>query len=119
MVLNNDGMHNKRLGAQGEKAARGYLKRSGWKILEKNYKNPFGEIDIIAKRGDVIAFIEVKTRLSDKYGTPSEAVGNQRKLKYINGANFYFAGKEIEFTVRFDIIEVENGRINHIENAFY
>ena len=119
MVLNRDGMHNKMLGERGEKAAREYLKKNGWEILEKNYKNPFGEIDIIAKKDDVIAFIEVKTRLSDKYGTPSEAVGKQRKLRYIRGANYYFAGKDIDFTVRFDIIEIENGRINHIENAFY
>lgn len=119
MVLDKDGLHNKRLGARGEKAAREYLKKNGWKILEKNYKNPFGEIDIIAQKDDTIAFIEVKTRLSDKYGSPSEAVGNQRKLRYIRGANYYFAEKEINFTVRFDIIEVENGRINHIENAFY
>lgn len=119
MELNRDGMHNRRLGAKGEKTARRYLKKNGWKILKKNYKNPFGEVDIIAKKGDTVAFIEVKTRLSDIYGAPSEAVSEQRKLRYIRGANYYFLGKEIDFTVRFDIIEIENGRINHIENAFY
>ena len=51
MVLKSDGMYNKKLGARGEKAAREYLKKNGWEILESNYKNPFGEIDIIAKKG--------------------------------------------------------------------
>ena len=115
---NKDSFHNKKLGAKGEAKARSYLKKNGWQILEKNYKNPFGEIDIIAKKGEVIAFIEVKTRLSDIFGLPSEAVTNMRKLRYIRGANYYFINKIIDCTVRFDIIEVFKDKINHIENAF-
>ena len=110
---------NKKLGKLGEKNARRFLKRQGWKIVEKNYVNPFGEVDIIARKGEVLAFIEVKTRLSDTYGSPSEAVTPARQRKYIQAAKFYFAGREINCTVRFDIIEVFNGEINHIENAFY
>lgn len=111
-------MHNKRLGEKGEKKARRYLRLRGWKILEKNYKNPFGEIDIIAKRKGIIAFIEVKTRLSDVFGTPSQAVTEQRKQRYISGAKCYFANTRITDTVRFDVIEIFQGKINHIENAF-
>ena len=111
--------HNKQLGAAGEKKARAYLKLHGWKILEKNFKNPFGEVDIIAKKGDVIAFIEVKTRLSESYGAPSQAVNERRKQRYIMGAKYYFINREMDCTVRFDIIEILNGKINHIENAFY
>lgn len=113
-----DGLHNRELGAKGEKKACSYLKKNGWKILERNYKTPFGEIDIIAKKDEVIAFIEVKTRLSDIFGSPSEAVTYQRKLRYIRGANYYFTNKIIDFTVRFDIIEVFRDELNHIENAF-
>lgn len=112
-------LHNKKLGAEGEKKARNYLRLHGWKILEKNYKNPFGEVDVIAKKGDTIAFIEVKTRLSESYGAPSEAVDKRRKNRYIMGAKYYFLNREIDCTVRFDIIEILNGKINHIENAFY
>ena len=115
---NKDSLHNKTLGIKGEKKARSYLKENGWKILEKNYKTPFGEIDIIARKDDVVAFIEVKTRLSDIFGAPSEAVTNMRKLRYIRGANYYFTNKTIDFTVRFDIIEVYRDKLNHIENAF-
>ena len=110
---------NKALGKKGERQAELYLKRSGYKILERNYKNPFGEVDIIAEKGDVVAFVEVKTRLNDNYGAPSEAVGIKRREKYIKAAQFYFCGKQIDTTVRFDIIEIVRGEINHIENAFY
>ena len=109
---------NKKLGARGEKQACRYLQKSGYKILERNYKNPFGEIDIVAQKDDTIAFIEVKTRLNENYGTPSEAVDNKRRYKYVKGAEYYFYGREMDCTVRFDIIEILRGEINHIENAF-
>jgi len=110
---------NIKLGKKGERKARRYLWFRGWKILEKNYKNPFGEVDIIAKKKGVIAFIEVKTRLSDIFGLPNEAVTENRKRRYIMAAKYYFAGRESDCTVRFDIIEVFRGQLNHIENAFY
>ncbi len=110
--------HNKRLGNRGENQACKYLKKSGYSILERNFQNPFGEIDIIAQKDDTVAFIEVKTRLNDNYGAPSEAVDKKRRFRYIKGAEYYFLGKQIEVTVRFDIIEILRGEINHIENAF-
>ena len=109
---------NKELGKRGENQAVRYLKHSGYKILKRGYKNPFGEVDIIASKEDVIAFIEVKTRLSENYGSPSEAVDSKRREKYIQAAKYYFYGKQIEAVVRFDIIEILRGEINHIENAF-
>ncbi len=109
----------KKLGREGEAKARTYLKKQGYKIVEHNYKNPFGEVDIIARKGGVIAFIEVKTRLSDEYGLPSEAVDYYKKRRYIQGAKYYFANREPDCTVRFDVIEIFRGEINHIENAFY
>jgi len=111
-------MHNKQLGKKGERKARWYLRLHGWKILEKNFKSPFGEIDIIARKRDTVAFIEVKTRLTDIFGAPSQAVTRQRQQRYIMGAKYYFANREINCTVRFDIIEIFRGRLNHIENAF-
>ena len=110
---------NKRLGRRGERQAVKYLKRNGYKILESGYKNPFGEVDIIAAKRDTVAFVEVKTRLNENYGAPSEAVDKKRREKYIQAAKYYFYGKQIYVTVRFDIIEILRGEINHIENAFY
>ena len=110
---------NKKLGKEGENIAVKYLKNNGYKILERGYKNPFGEVDIIASKEEVIAFIEVKTRLNENYGAPSEAVDRKRREKYLRAAEYYFYGKQIDVTVRFDIIEILRGEINHIENAFY
>ena len=112
-----DGKANKRLGAKGERLAVKYLKKQGYKILEKNYRTPFCEVDIIAKCGDVLCFCEVKTRNSDVYGSPSEAVNHTKQQRYINAAHHYLNGNE-DCTVRFDIIEVFRGEVNHIENAF-
>lgn len=106
------------LGDRGERRARRYLKRSGYKILERNFKNPFGEVDIIAKKGDVVAFIEVKTRSSDLFGMPSEAVLRDKKRRYVRAAEFYFANRQIDVVVRFDVIEVYRGKVNHILSAF-
>lgn len=109
---------NKKLGERGEKEACRYLKKSGWKILERNFKNPFGEVDIIAERKGVIAFVEVKTRLSDIFGLPSEAVNADRKRRYVKAAEFYFTNRPVDCVLRFDIIEIFRGQINHMENAF-
>ena len=95
-----------------------FLRRSGYKILERNYRSPFGEVDIIAGKGDVVAFVEVKTRSSDRFGSPSEAVDRRRMERYVNAARFYFSGREIGCTVRFDVIEVFGKEINHIVSAF-
>ena len=109
---------NNKKGAKGEKLAARFLKRGGYKILARNFRCPFGEVDIIALKGDVVAFVEVKRRLTDVFGAPSEAVGAERQARYINAARFYFAGREMDCTVRFDVIEVEGSEINHIVSAF-
>lgn len=116
MAINGE---KRRLGFFGESKAAAYLKRQGYKILQRNFRCPFGEVDVIAQKGEVLAFIEVKTRTSDLFGAPNEAVGRDRQARYKNCARFYFSGREIDCTVRFDIVEVTKNGINHIENAFY
>lgn len=116
MAINGE---NRKLGFWGEGKAAAYLKRQGYKILERNFKCPYGEVDIIAQREDVLAFIEVKTRKNDNFGEPNEAVDERRKARYRNCVRFYFSGREIDLTVRFDVIEVKKEGLNHIENAFY
>lgn len=108
----------RRLGFFGEQKAAGYLKRQGYEIVVRNYRCPFGEVDIIAKKDGVLAFVEVKTRTSDNFGQPNEAVDGRRMERYRNCVRYFFTGREIDCTVRFDIIEVTGGGINHIENAF-
>ena len=112
-----NGRAKKQLGAKGEKRAASHLKKQGWKIVETNYRTPFGEVDIIAKRGDMLSFCEVKTRNSDAYGSPSEAVTAAKQKAYVRSAHYYLKNNT-DCTVRFDVIEVYRGKINHIENAF-
>ncbi len=95
------------------------MKHEGYKILETNYKTHIGEIDIIAFDGESIVFIEVKTRLNDDFGAPSEAVTAKKCEKYYKVATEYLVrNKKTESPCRFDVIEIENGEINHIINAF-
>ncbi|MCD7728488.1 MAG: YraN family protein [Clostridia bacterium] len=109
---------NKKLGKKGENMAAKYLKKQGYKILKRNFKTPFGEIDIIAMQQDTVAFVEVKTRLSDIYGAPSESVTRQKCRRYALGAKYFFAERKVDYTIRFDIIEIFEGKINHIISAF-
>lgn len=112
-----DNLYNKKLGAAGEKAAVRYLKKNKYKILEKNYVCQFGEADIIARDGDDFVFVEVKTRTSLIYGEPSEAVTQKRQQNYRRIASAYLGNVERYF-IRFDIIEVLDGKLFHIKNAF-
>lgn len=111
-------------GKAGENAATKFLKKSGYKILERNFRKTYGEIDIIAKCGENIAFVEVKTRKNDCFGTPAEFVTKEKQQKIIKCAYTYIQEQNIDAEFTFDIIEVYmDGRkikeINHIKNAFY
>lgn len=121
------GLRNKIIGQCGEDAAAAFLKKKGYKIIKRNYKNKIGEIDIIAKNNEDMVFVEVKTRSSEKFGTPAEAVTYYKKQKIVNTAKWYLAQNQTELNVRFDIIEVygkftdtsfELSRINHFEQVF-
>lgn len=118
MAINGE---KRRFGFWGERKAARYLKRKGYKILQRNFKCKMGEVDIIAAKGDVIAFVEVKTRKDDRFGQPNEAVGGERMRRYINASRYYFYVNHLhvdDFTTRFDIVEITPEGINHIESAF-
>ena len=111
--------YKKLLGRVGEDKACAFLKREGIKVVERNYKNAFGEIDVIAKDGEYLVFLEVKTRSGDGFGAPSEAVDARKRGKYFRIAQGYLNKKGItDVPIRFDVIEVENESINHIKDAF-
>lgn len=112
------------VGDNGEKLARAYLFKKGYRILEQNYKVSFGEIDIIAEKNSCICFVEVKSRKSNKYGTPEEAITRYKQKKIIKVAQLYIKQKRIKDKYfRFDVIAVvfDNSllkEIKHITNAF-
>ena len=113
--------YKKLLGRIGERSACKFLKKKKYKIIEKNYTTKIGEADLIALYGDLLVFIEVKTRSSVAYGQPGDAVEYNKQRKYVLLAEQYLLNHK-EYSnkcVRFDVIENLNGQINHIENAFY
>ncbi len=120
--------YQRSLGEKGEGLAVKYLKNHGYAICERNYRMPYGEIDIICMKGNVIAFIEVKTRSTKKYGTPGAAVNRPKQLKLSRVALSYISKMQSnEWDYRFDVIEIfiknsdndiSNAKIIHLENAF-
>ncbi len=115
-------MNNKITGKYGEWLAGRYLVQKGYKILSKNYKTPAGEIDIVARDGEKIVFVEVKTRKSDRFGKPFEAVNYKKREKIIKNASLYLSKFKELPSVRFDVISInlqnKDKSIEHIEDAF-
>jgi len=115
-------MNNPKVGTSGEVIVFNYLKKNNYKILQTNYKNKIGEIDIICydKKEDEIVFVEVKSRSTLKFGLPSEAVNLKKQNKIKSTASFYLlVNKKYDNKIRFDILEIlDNKILNHIKYAF-
>ena len=110
-------------GKRGEDIAVAYLKNRGYRIIERNYKCLFGEIDIVAKDGDTVVFVEVKSRKSEKFGDPQGAVGREKQkkisrisLKYLDEKHLY------PCDARFDVVAIKmlpaGSIVELIQNAF-
>jgi putative endonuclease len=111
------------LGRWGEAEAARYLRRLGMKILERNMRTPVGEIDLIARQGRTLVFVEVKTRRSDAFGTPQEAVGPFKQRQILRAAQWYLGdGRGRGLQPRFDVVAVRPGPqgavVEHIPDAF-
>lgn len=117
-VLHISFMNNVEIGNKGEKIARRYLKFRLYKILETNYRRKTGEIDIIAKKGGYIIFIEVKYRNNTNKGLPREAVTAFKQMQIKRTAEMYLMENKLNCDVRFDVIEILGKKIEHIKNAF-
>lgn len=115
----------KQTGDAGEEYCAKHLKKSGFKILDRNYRKPFGEIDIIAVKDNVLCFVEVKTRHYKSMTQPYEAVDFRKRHRIIKAAQAYITEKDYQMFCRFDVCEVITDkdtlkllRLNYIENAF-
>ncbi len=106
------------MGRSGEELTVKYLKKHGYKILERNYKTPFGEADVIAKKGDTYCFVEVKARTSDEYGLPAEAVDEKKRERYRKIAWSYCNRMRKELPCRFDVASVLEGEVEYFEGAY-
>lgn len=110
-------------GKRGEELAEQFLKRKGYKIVERNYRCANGEVDLIALDRKVIVFVEVKTRAAHGYGSPLEAVVFYKQRKMIQAAQFFLHAKKLhQRDARFDVIGISwpgaEPQVEHIQNAF-
>lgn len=119
------GLWNKLFGDRGERAAAKFLKRQGFRIVQRNYSTPWGEIDIVAVDGTTIVFVEVKTRSTVVAGRPEEAVTFDKQKKLTQMALAYLKKHRLlEHPARFDVVAVlwpedaHEPEIRHIRNAF-
>ena len=117
--------YNKEIGKIGENKAKNYLLRRGYEIIAQNYNIKGGEIDIIAKKDGYICFVEVKTRTTDEFGSPSEAVNYQKQQRMVRAARVYLAKIGYDTDCRFDVMEVfynpkslfKTAKINHLTDV--
>ena len=117
-------LKRKEVGSRGEKLAVDFLKRRGYKIIQRNFRCREGEIDIIAQQGDCLVFVEVRTKKGSRFGTPEESVTLSKREKLISLANAYLqAFDNPPAWWRIDVVAVELApdnkvsRLEHIENA--
>lgn len=114
--------HNE-LGKKGELIARKFLEEKGFLIIETNWRHEKDEIDIIAKDGDELVMVEVKTRSTSYFGDPSEAVGAAKESFMIRAAEAYLEISNLNMDTRFDIVSIvidnDSENIEHIKDAFY
>ena len=117
-------MSTKDIGLKGELLAEAFLKKQGYRIVERNFRCKFGEIDIIGFKKGVLSFIEVKTRSSDAFGQPIEAVDKTKQRRLVRLANYYLYKKKSgdALPCRFDVVSVlmnkDKPEIEFIQNAF-
>lgn len=111
------------LGSEGEQIAADWYEANGYEVLERNWRRREGEIDLIVRRGKTVAFCEVKTRSSDRYGSGVESVvaSKQRRIRRLAGRWLSERAPQAgrgRLDVRFDVVDITAGRIDVVEHAF-
>lgn len=114
--------HNE-LGKKGEQLAVDYLQKNNYEIIERNYRFDKAEVDIIAKKKDVLAIIEVKTRSTTEFGNPQDFVKPKQIQRLVKAVDEYVIVNDLDVEIRFDIIAIvkakNNFTIEHLKDAFY
>jgi len=109
---------SKAKGEQAERQAEDYLKARGWTILERNFRTRFGEIDLVARDGDTVVFVEVRSRSSDSFGSPEETVTREKRRRIIRTAQAYAQSRRLDAAMRFDVVALSPQGTRHIPGAF-
>jgi len=110
---------NKQIGDFGETFAAAYLEKQGYLILERNFRTPYGELDIIAQDGSTVVFIEVKTRSSARFGSGFEAITPKKQQTILRCAEYYIQQHDLTCELRIDAIEImlDTKRLTHLKGA--
>jgi len=107
------------LGVSGEDAAAAWYAAHGYEVLARNWRVREGELDVVARRGDVLVVCEVKARTTDAFGTPLEAVTPTKQARIRRLAAAFLAASPVRArVVRFDVAAVLDGRLEVVEDAF-
>lgn len=117
--------YNKEIGTYGESIAKKFLITNGYKILDMNFRNKYGEIDIICKLNNIIIFCEIKSRYTNSFGSPIESITYHKQKQIIKLSQIYIIkNKFLNYNIRYDIIEIIFNNINasytlnHVKDAF-
>lgn len=113
-------MNNRAIGADWERRAAEYLTEHGMRIVEKNYRNKNGEIDLIGRHGEYLVFVEVKYRRSSEKGFAVEAVDLRKQRRICRVADYYRYSRGLgdNCNVRYDVVAIQGEEIEWIQNAF-
>ena len=112
-------MNTRVKGRRGEDVAAEYLQMEGYTILDRNYTCKIGEVDIVAWDGEFVVFVEVKARADATFGMPRQAVNWHKQQKIVKVAQYWlYKNKRTGVPVRFDVVEVLAGAVNHFSDAF-
>ncbi len=111
-------------GQKGEALAVTFLSEKGYDILETNWRYKRAEVDIIAKHGKILVFVEVKTRATDYFGAPEESINEKKKLLLADAASAYMEHTAHDWEIRFDYVSIifendDNFRLKHYEDCFF
>ncbi|HUF41748.1 MAG TPA: YraN family protein [Verrucomicrobiae bacterium] len=111
------------LGREGEHVAEQFLRKKGYKVVERNYRCAAGELDLIVLDRRVVVFVEVKTRSGKGFGSPLEAVEFRKQRRMIRAAQFFLSANKLhQRDARFDVVGISwpggEPLVEHIENAF-
>jgi putative endonuclease len=118
------GDYKRRLGWRGEEIAVAYLRRQGYRVIARNWRCTVGELDIVAREGETLAFVEVRTRRGDRFGTPEESITPTKQAKLVELAQTYLQENGLkDQNWRIDVVAVEMDRgsgvkrVNLVRNA--
>lgn len=110
-------------GKTGEEQAARFLAENGYEVLTRNYRHQHAEIDLIAQKGKLLIFVEVKTRTNLSFGNPEEFVSYEKTKLIMKAAEHYIFATDWQHDIRFDVVSVavasNRVQIRHIEDAFY